>query len=107
MKKYVLGKFVEDDLDCIWEYIAQDNIEAADRWIAKLFDSFQTLADTPGAGHTREDLTGLPVRFWPVGSYLILYRHREQVEIVAVTQGARDVPLFIQQRTEDRKTEDR
>ncbi len=100
MKKYVLGKFVESDLDCIWEYIAQDNIEAADRWIAKLFDSFQTIANTPGMGHTREDLTGLPVCFWPLGAYLILYRQTEKVEIIAVTQGARDIPLFIRQRDE-------
>jgi plasmid stabilization system protein ParE len=100
MKKYVLGKFVESDLDCIWEYIAQDNIEAADRWIAKLFDSFQTIANTPGMGHTREDLTSLPVCFWPLGAYLILYRHTEQVEIIAVTQEARDIPRFIRQRDE-------
>jgi plasmid stabilization system protein ParE len=28
---YVLGRGAESDLDEIWEYIAQDNIDAADR----------------------------------------------------------------------------
>ena len=87
------------DLDEIWEYIAQDDINAADCWIAKLFDAFEALARTPGMGHTREDLTAYPILFWPVGAYLILYRVQSvRVEIVAVTQGARDIPSFIQNR---------
>jgi plasmid stabilization system protein ParE len=50
-------------------------------------------------GHKREDLTDYPVLFWPVGSYLIIYRteHRP-VEIVAVTQGSRDIPAFLRLR---------
>jgi len=98
MKKYVLGRFVENDLDSIWEYIAQDNVKAADRWIAKIFEAFQALADAPGMGHRRNDLSNLPIRLWPVEDYLILYRHLKQVEIIAVTQGARDIPQFIRRR---------
>jgi plasmid stabilization system protein ParE len=69
---YILGAAVELDLDEIWEYIAADNIDAADRWIGKLFDAFEALGQTPGMGHRREDLTRYPVLFWPVGAYLIL-----------------------------------
>jgi antitoxin ParD1/3/4/toxin ParE1/3/4 len=98
MKKYVLSIGAELDLDEIWEYIALDNIRAADRWIGRLFDAFDTLAQNPGMGHKREDLTAYPILFWPVGAYLILYRvQSERVEIVAVTQGARDVPSFLRQ----------
>jgi len=97
---YVLSSGAELDLDEIWEYIAQDNIDAADRWIGKLFNAFEALARTPGMGHKREDLTDYPILFWPVGAYMILYRLQGQrVEIVAVTQGARDIPTFIRQRT--------
>ena len=47
-------------------------------------------------GHAREDLTPYPVRFWPVGAYLIIYRaERTPIEIVAVTQGSRDIPVFL------------
>jgi len=31
VKKYVLSAAAELDLEAIWEYIAQDNIDAADR----------------------------------------------------------------------------
>jgi len=97
MKGYVLAAAADSDLDAIWEYIAEDNLEAADRWIAKLFDAFDALGRTPGIGHTRQDLTTLPVLFWPVGAYLIVYRiGQDHVEIVAVTQGSRDIPGFLQ-----------
>jgi plasmid stabilization system protein ParE len=100
VNKYVLSVAAELDLDQIWDYIAEDNIDAADRWIDKLFDAFQSLAEAPGMGHRREDLTTLPVLFWPVGGYLILYRvQAEWIEIAAVTQGARDIPNFLSQRT--------
>ena len=100
MTSYVLGLDADLDLDEIWEYIAADNIDAADRWIAKLFDAFEALANTPGLGHKRQDLTGYPVLFWPVGSYLIIYRAAEPraLEIVAVTQGSRDIPAFLRLR---------
>jgi antitoxin ParD1/3/4/toxin ParE1/3/4 len=96
---YVLGIDADSDLDSIWEYIARDNLDAADRWMDKLFDAFQSLADTPGMGHKREDLTLHPVLFWPVGAYLIIYRAQSiPVEIVAVTQGSRDIPAFLSRR---------
>jgi plasmid stabilization system protein ParE len=99
MNRYVLSVAAELDLDAIWDYIAQDNMDAADRWISKLFDAFESLAVAPGMGHKREDLTAFPILFWPVGAYLILYLVRdERVEIVAVTQGARDIPTFLSQR---------
>jgi antitoxin ParD1/3/4/toxin ParE1/3/4 len=99
--KYVLSGAAELDLDQIWEYIAHDSIDAADRWMERLFDAFQSLAQTPGIGHKREDLTAFPVLFWPVGAYLVLYRVQgDRIEIVAVTQGARDVPTFLSQRNQ-------
>lgn len=99
MSGYVLSAEAEFDLDEIWEYIAADNLDAADRWIGKLFDAFEALAKTPGMGHRREDLTAYPVLFWPVGAYLIIYRAEiRPIEIVAVTQGARDIPAFLSRR---------
>ena len=101
MKEYVLSTGAELDLDEIWEYIAQDNINAADGWIGKLFEAFDALARNPGMGHKRDDLTNYPVLFWPVGAYLILYRFQNEfIEIVSVTQGARDIPSFLRQRAQ-------
>jgi len=79
--------------------IAQNNLDAADRWTAKLFEAFESLAQSPGLGHKREDLSSLPVLFWPVGAYLILYRRQASwIEIVAITQGSRNIPAFLGQR---------
>lgn len=103
MTNYILGAAVASDLEVIWDYIAEDSVQAADRWIDKLFLAFETLARTPGVGHKREDLTSLPVLFWPVGAYLIIYRAQSGgVEIVAVTQGARDIPTFLSSRAFNR-----
>jgi plasmid stabilization system protein ParE len=97
---YVLSADAELDLDEIWEYISGDNLDAADRWIGELFDAFEALGQSPGMGHRREDLTPYPVLFWPVGAYLIIYRaERRPVEIVAVTQGSRDIPAFLSKRS--------
>ncbi len=100
MSGYVLGDDALLDLEKIWEYIATDSIDAADHWIAKLFDAFEIIARMPGIGHRREDLTSHPVLFWTVGAYLVIYRARrgEAVDIVAVTQGSRDIPSFLRRR---------
>ena len=95
----ILSVDADVDLDDIWEYIAADSVDAADRWIGKLFDAFEALGDTPGMGHRRADLTAHSVLFWPVGAYLIIYRaERRPIEIVAVTQGSRDIPSFLTRR---------
>lgn len=99
MISYVLSEDADRDLDSIWEFIAADNIDAADRWIVRLFDAFDAIGATPGIGHQREDLTAHPVLFWPVGAYLVIYRATfRPVQIVAVTQGGRDIPAFLRRR---------
>jgi plasmid stabilization system protein ParE len=96
---YVLGRDAGLDLAAIWEFIAQDNVDAADRWIDKLFQAFDGLALNPGLGHKREDLTQRNILFWPVGAYLIVYRLQHGiVEIVAVAHGSRDIPTFLRAR---------
>jgi plasmid stabilization system protein ParE len=97
--QYVLSDDAAHDLDDIWDYIAEDNVDAADHWIDRLFGAFDAIAETPGIGYRRDDLTAYPVLFWPVGTYLIIYRVKSRfLEIVAVTQGARDVPVFLHRR---------
>jgi plasmid stabilization system protein ParE len=96
VSRFILSAGAEADLNQIWEFIAQDSLEAADRWIEKLFESFELLSRSPGIGHMRGDLTSHPVLFWPVGAYLVIYRAGpDLVEIVAVTHGARDIPSFL------------
>ena len=51
------------DLDEIWEYIAQDNIDAADRGLADIHTVLRSLAASPHIGHRRPDLTAGPLSF--------------------------------------------
>ena len=61
----------------------------------ELFEAFEHLAEWPGSGHTRRDLTQRDVRFWPVRSYLVVYREKAPLQIVAILHGARDIPSII------------
>ena len=100
MSDFILDADAVLDLEDIWDYIASDCIEAADRWIEKLFDAFEAIARMPGIGHKREELTNYPILFSSVGAYLIIYRAMpgKPVEIVAITQGSRDIPVFLRRR---------
>lgn len=99
MSRYILGVEAAQDVINIWEYIAPDNVDAADRLIANLFAAFDQLAEMPHLGHEREDLTDRSLLFWLVGSYLIIYRATQPaIEIVAVTRGSRDVPSLLSKR---------
>jgi len=93
MSDYVLAPAAARDLEEIWEYIAEDSLDAADRWLAKLERAMHLLADNPDIGHTRKDLTDKPVLFWPVGRYLTIYRddRRQPIEVVRVLSAYRDV----------------
>ncbi len=99
-KLFRLGPEAAEDIREIWRHIAEDNAIAAKRFRLKLLDACQQLGRFPGMGHKREDLAGdRPLLFWPVGSYLIIYRaERRPIEIVAVTHGSRDIPAFLYHR---------
>src|SRR5579862_6434594 len=78
MRQVVLSQEARHDLREIKNYIAMDSIAIARRVIPEFRQAFRELGKTPGIGHTRQDLTRRPVLFWPVRSYLIIYRSRVQ-----------------------------
>jgi plasmid stabilization system protein ParE len=79
------------DLDEIWEYIALDNLDAADRVIAEILAAVRELASFPALGHRRLDLTTRPLRFLVVREYLIAYAPAEKpLWVVAVLHGRRN-----------------
>jgi plasmid stabilization system protein ParE len=99
MSAYVLSPEALQDLQDIWDFIAFDNTSAADKLEDELFDAFEKLVKRPQMGHFRPALPDFKARFWPVRSFLIVYRESSTVlEIVAVLHGARDVPEVIRKR---------
>ena len=92
MRQYRVSAATKADLDEIWFYIAQDNPEAADRFIRALVTRFLRLASMPEMGRRREELAPR-LRSLAFGNYVIFYRPMENgVEIARVLHGARDLP---------------
>jgi len=99
MPLYKVSPEALDDSQLIADFIALDSVDAAERVIDQFFETFEQLAAWPKTGHVRTDLTSKNVRFWPVGSYLVVYRdHSDGVQIVAVLHGSRDVPSVLDAR---------
>jgi antitoxin ParD1/3/4 len=95
-ERYLLAPEALQDLQDIWNFIAADNPEAASVLQEEFLRAFEGLAATPGKGHPRKDLTDLPVLFFRVRSYLIVYRRDcVPIQIIAVLHAARDVPTVL------------
>jgi toxin ParE1/3/4 len=93
MKRFILTKPAERDLDQIKSYLIE---KAGPRITRTVFQEIRSalnlLGTNPEIGHTREDLTDLPVKFWPVYSYLIVYDPEPKpVVVIRVLHGMRDV----------------
>ena len=91
MSDYVFHPAAFTDLDYIWESIAENNIDAADRVITEIYETIRHLVSFPQRGHRRPDLTSLPLRFTSVGKYLIAYAPDEvPLLVIAIIDGRRN-----------------
>jgi plasmid stabilization system protein ParE len=96
MSSYLLTPQAEDDLFTVWSYIAQDDVVAADRVEAQIYEACAFLSSASQAGHIRSDLTSRPVRFWTLPrfpNYVIVYDPASNpLRIIRILHGARDIP---------------
>lgn len=101
MTPYKLSESASDDLREIVAYLAEHAGEdTALRTEDGLFAKFESLAEYPGQGHRRADLTPLPLLFFTVDQYLIVYQSDiSPIVIHAVFHGARDVKRHLKHRT--------
>ena len=92
MSRYALSARARSDLKQIWNYIADDNIDAADKVRDEIKSNLQKLARMPFIGHRRTDVKNPAYLFWVVYSYLIVYRpETKPLQIVRIIHGARDL----------------
>jgi antitoxin ParD1/3/4/toxin ParE1/3/4 len=98
--RYVLAPEAAEDLVHIWGYIRQKaDVEIADRVESAIRQKIDFLARNPVSGHSRNDLTDEPVKFFPVYSYLIVYRPESKpLQVVAILHGYRDVEQILRDR---------
>jgi plasmid stabilization system protein ParE len=96
MKRFILTQRARQDVEDIWDYIADDSIKAADRVLDALETAMVKLAMNPGIGHWREELTDKRHRFLLVYSYMIVYRHESKpLQIIRVLHAARDAQSIL------------
>ena len=96
MTRYVVSPAAAEDLDEIWLFIARDDLDAAQRVVDEIEIACRQLAENPGLGHVREDLAARSFRFWPVRSYLIIYRpETTPLQIIRFWHGARGIPNLL------------
>ncbi len=93
---YVLTAEAQAHIDEIGAYIADDSLDAALKVYDAFEETFGLLAERPGLGHSRQDLTDRPLKFWSVFSYLVVYDPESRpLTIIAVLHGARDVEKLL------------
>ena len=99
MSRYQLTPEAADDLFEIWQNVAIDNAQAADRLEARIKGACEFLARGPFLGHTRRDLTLLPLRFWALPryrKYIIVYDPATKpLRVLRILHGARDLPEIL------------
>ncbi len=100
MSRYLLTQSAKDDLSEIRTYlIEQAGARVARHVLSEITAGFQLLAQTPGAGHVREDLTERPLKFWSVFSYLVVYDPAATpIRIARVLHAARDIPALFERQ---------
>jgi plasmid stabilization system protein ParE len=74
-------------------------VTIADRVESAIRDRIVSLSKGPGIGHGRNDITNEAVKFFPVYSYLIVYRpDTKPLQVVAILHGRRDTGQILKDR---------
>jgi plasmid stabilization system protein ParE len=97
---YLVAPQAALDLVEIWRYIQErSSIAMADRVESVILEKLALLAKSPEAGHRRKNLTDEDVKFFPVYSYLIVYRPKTKpLQIVSILHGRRDLARVLRDR---------
>jgi len=78
----------------IADYIARDNLTAAERWVDGIFKSVEPLEDLPKLGKIVPEIEKDDFRKIIKGNYRIIYRvEAEQVSILTVRHGKQILPV--------------
>lgn len=102
MKALVIRPRAEADIDDCAEYIAQESVDAAVRFLAATQQTFELLCDMPEIGTAWEsnnprlqDIRRYAIKGFH--NYLIFYRvTADSLEILRLLHGARSVPKVLE-----------
>jgi plasmid stabilization system protein ParE len=89
-----------NDLDDIWNFIAEDSVCAASLVESAILSACHSLSRHPMLGSKRLEITLLPVRFWTVSrfpNFTVVYRPETRpLQVVAILHGKRDIKTLLE-----------
>jgi toxin ParE1/3/4 len=81
----------EADILEIWDYIAEDSLIEADRWVDRLDEKLALWATQPMMGRSRDELAP-GVRSLPFGRYIVFFEPVPAgIDVIRVLHGSRDI----------------
>jgi toxin ParE1/3/4 len=81
----------EADVLEIWDYIAEDSLIEADRWVDRLDEKLSLWATQPLMGRNRDELAA-GIRSMAFGRYVVFFEPLpDGIDIVRVLHGSRDI----------------
>ena len=81
----------EADILEIWDYIAEDSILDADRWVDRLDEKLALWATQPMMGRSRDELAP-GIRSLAFGRYVVFFEPlSDGIDVVRVLHGSRDI----------------
>lgn len=101
MSCFRLTSEAECDLNLIWDFIAQDNVDAANRVIDKIVHSMEMLSKMPEMAQKRPKLSEIypDLRMWPVNEfskYLVFYVPIEDgILVIRILHSSRNIDELI------------
>jgi toxin ParE1/3/4 len=91
MPRIAIRPQAELDILEIWEFIAADNVDAADRWVDELGAKLELWAAQPMIGRIRDELAP-GIRSLPFGRYILFCMPApDGIDVVRILHAARDV----------------
>ena len=95
MYKLLYAVEADNDLQAIYDYIANDNLDRAVSYLGEIEKQILRLTDFPNIGHDIKynELKALGVKILPFDNYLIFYTINEPnkiINIVRVLHGSAD-----------------
>jgi plasmid stabilization system protein ParE len=96
MSRYQISSQARRDLYGIIDYITEDSPRASERVRVAIMRAIARLAERPGMGHWRQDLTDRPLRFWTVmDRYTVVYRDERPIEVIRIFGPGRDIASLL------------
>jgi len=86
--KIVWSPLALDRVEDIARYIADDNPDAAVRWVDDLFATVERLADFPRSGRMVPEVGSSRIRELIFGTYRVIYSVKDQVDVLTVRRSS-------------------